>query len=133
MKNINFKLIKNNKSYIDKKNIKCIENDKLIFIIDKDKYSYYNDIFERKTENELIIFDLKENVCKVYINGYNDYFPVNINVIEHTKNDKLIYIKYKIETEENVINEIKIEYNKKYLTIILIMIKLYVIFNTLMY
>lgn len=113
MKNINFKLIKNNKSYIDKKNIKCIDNDKLIFVIDKDKYSYYNDIFERKTENELIIFDLKEKVCKVYINGYNDYFPVNINVIEHTKNDKLIYIKYKIETEENVINEIKIEYNKK--------------------
>lgn len=110
MKLINFKLIKNNETYINERNIKCIYNNKLIFMVDNDKYSYYNDIFERKTEKELIIFDLKNQECKLYIEGYNNYFPIKIEVIEYIKNEEKINIKYKIETEENIVNIITIEY-----------------------
>lgn len=110
MKKINFELLKNNESYIQEKNIKCIDNDKLIFMINKDKYIYYCNILERNTENERILFDFKNQTCKLYIKGYNDYFPIKINVIEYKKNDNIITIKYKIETEENIVNTIKIEY-----------------------
>lgn len=110
MKKINFTLTKNDINEISEKNIKCIESDKLLFIINKDKYIYHNNILEKHTSEGKIIFDFKKEECKLYINGYNDYFLIKINVIEYKKNDSIISIKYKIETEENIINKITIEY-----------------------
>ena len=110
MKKINFELLKNSKLIISEKNISCIDNDKLIFMIENDKYTIFNDTLIRKTNEEEIVLDFKNNNCKVYINGYNGYIEIKLDVIEYKKLDNIITIKYKIETEENVINTIKIEY-----------------------
>jgi len=109
MKRINFELLKNNKPFIKEKNIKCINNDKLIFIINGDKYIYYNNILEKINEDKIIL-DFNKEECKIYIKGYKDSLNIKIKVLENLKIDNNITIKYEIETEENVVNEIKIEY-----------------------
>ena len=111
MKSINFKLEKNNKTIIDKKNINCIENfNKITFVIDDIKYSYDNNIFNKETDEDIVSLDLKNNICKITLKPQNISLNLNINVIENKKTDNIISIKYKIETEENIVNIITIEY-----------------------
>lgn len=111
MKLINFKLEKNEEIIIDKTNIKCIEQfNKITFVIDGIKYSYDNNIFIKETEEDIITLDLKNNTCKITLKPQNISLNLNINVIENKKIDNIISIKYKIETEENIINIITIEY-----------------------
>ena len=109
MKSINFKLEKNNETIIDKKNIKCIESfNKITFVIDGIKYSYDNNIFIKETEEDIVSLDLKNNICKITLKPQN--ISLNINIIENKKIDNIKSIKYKIETEENIVNIITIEY-----------------------
>ena len=111
MKSINFKLEKNNETIIDKKNINCIENfNKITFVIDDIKYSYDNNIFNKETDDDIVSLDLKNNICKITLKPQNMSLNLNINVIENKKIDNIISIKYKIETEENIVNIITIEY-----------------------
>lgn len=111
MKSINFKLEKNNETIIDKKNINCIENfNKITFVIDGIKYSYDNNIFNKETDEDIVSLDLKNNICKITLKPQNMSLNLNINVIENKKIDNIISIKYKIETEENIVNIITIEY-----------------------
>ena len=111
MKLINFKLEKNNETIIDKKNINCIENfNKITFVIDGIKYSYDNNIFNKETDDDIVSLDLKNNMCKITLKPQNMSLNLNINVIENKKIDNIIFIKYKIETEENIVNIITIEY-----------------------
>ena len=111
MKSINFKLEKNNETIIDKKNINCIENfNKITFVIDDIKYSYDNNIFNKETDEDIVSLDLKNNICKITLKPQNMSLNQNINVIENKKIDNIISIKYKIETEENIVNIITIEY-----------------------
>lgn len=111
MKLINFKLEKNKEIVIDKTNIKSIEQfNKTTFVIDGIKYSYDNNIFIKETEEDIIKLDLKNNICKITLKPQNMSLNLNINVIENKKIDNIISIKYKIETEENIINIITIEY-----------------------
>ena len=111
MKLINFKLEKNEETIIDKKNIKCIESfNKITFFIDGIKYSYDNNIFIKETEEDIVSLDLKNNICKITLKPQNMSLNLDINVIENKKIDNIISIKYKIETEENIVNIITIEY-----------------------
>ena len=111
MKLINFKLEKNNETIIDKKNINCIENfNKITFVIDDIKYSYDNNIFNKETDEDIVSLDLKNDICKITLKPQNMSLNLNINVIENKKIDNIISIKYKIETEENIVNIITIEY-----------------------
>lgn len=111
MKSINFKLEKNEETIIDKKNIKCIESfNKITFVIDDIKYSYDNNIFNKETDEDIVSLDLKNNICKITLKPQNMSLNLNINVIENKKIDNIISIKYKIETEENIVNIITIEY-----------------------
>ena len=111
MKSINFKLEKNNETIIDKKNINCIENfNKITFVIDDIKYSYDNNIFNKETDEDIVSLDLKNNICKITLKPQNMSLNLNSNVIENKKIDNIISIKYKIETEENIVNIITIEY-----------------------
>lgn len=111
MKSINFKLEKNNETIIDKKNINCIENfNKITFVIDDIKYSYDKNIFNKETDEDIVSLDLKNNICKITLKPQNISLNLNINVIENKKIDNIISIKYKIETEENIVNIITIEY-----------------------
>ena len=111
MKLINFKLEKNEETIIDKKNIKCIESfNKITFVIDGIKYSYDNNIFNKETDEDIVSLDLKNNICKITLKPQNMSLNLNINVIENKKIDNIISIKYKIETEENIVNIITIEY-----------------------
>ena len=111
MKLINFKLEKNEETIIDKNNIKCIESfNKITFVIDGIKYSYDNNIFIKETEEDIVSLDLKNNICKITLKPQNMSLNLNINVIENKKIDNIISIKYKIETEENIVNIITIEY-----------------------
>ena len=111
MKLINFKLEKNEETIIDKKNINCIENfNKITFVIDDIKYSYDNNIFNKETDEDIVSLDLKNNICKITLKPQNMSLNLNINVIENKKIDNIISIKYKIETEENIVNILTIEY-----------------------
>ena len=111
MKLINFKLEKNEETIIEKNNINCIERlNKITFVIDGIKYSYDNNIFIKETEEDIVSLDLKNNICKITLKPQNMSLNLNINVIENKKIDNIISIKYKIETEENIVNIITIEY-----------------------
>jgi len=110
MRKINFELLKNDEIIINKFNIKYIDNNKLTFFINKDKYIYYNNILEKSNGKDLIVLDFNNNICKVYIKEHEDYLPIKINVIETKKEDNIISIKYEIESEENILNIIRIEY-----------------------
>lgn len=111
MKLINFKLEKNEEIIINKINIESIEQfNKITFVIDGIKYAYDNNIFIKETEEDIIALDLKNNICKITLKTQNISLNLNINVIENKKIDNIISIKYKIETEENTVNIITIEY-----------------------
>ena len=111
MKLINFKLEKNNETIIEEKNIKSIESfNKITFVINGIKYSYDNNIFNKETDEDIVSLDLKNNICKITLKPQNMSLNLNINVIENKKIDNIISIKYKIETEENIVNIITIEY-----------------------
>lgn len=111
MNKINFKLEKNKEILINENNINCIlQNNKLTFIIDGIKYSYDNNIFTKETKEESISLDLINNNCLITLKKENLHLNLNIEVIENKKQDNIISIKYKIETEENILNIITIEY-----------------------
>ena len=111
MKKINFKLKKDNKIIINENNINCIlNNNKLNFILDGIKYTYTNSIFIKETKEEIIELDFKREICKITLKEYNKSINLKINVINLINNDKITEVKYKIETEDNIINIINIEY-----------------------
>ena len=110
---INFSLKKNNKTIINKKNIKSIStNDKFIFKIDDTKYSYKDKVLTKTTDEEEIVLDFNKKECLIYLIKHKHKLFINItNVkIKTTKNN--IKIEYIIETEDNTLNIINIEYKK---------------------
>lgn len=111
MKKINFKLEKNNETIINEKNINSIDtNSKISFIIEGIKYSYDNNEFIRETKEEIIVLDLNRENCLINLKEQKLNLNLNIEVIENKKIDNIISIKYKIETEDNIVNIITIEY-----------------------
>lgn len=111
MRLINFKLEKNEEIVIKKNNINCIDQpNKITFVIDGIKYSYDNNNFIKETKEEIILLDFKKNICKITLKSHNISLNLNINVIKNKKIDNIISIKYKIETEQNILNIITIEY-----------------------
>ena len=111
MNKINFKLEKNGETIIKEENINCInQNNKITFIINDIKYIYDNNIFTRETKEEIIALDLINDNCLIKLKKENIDLNLKIEVIENKKQDNIISIKYKIETEENIVNIITIEY-----------------------
>ena len=109
---IDFTFIKDNEYIINRKNIKCINNTNLIFMIDKTKYKLYDNIFEKETNEDLITFDFKNKNCKILLKKENYYINLNINVIKYEKSDNILNIKYSIESEEDIINTIYIRFKR---------------------
>ena len=109
---IDFTFRKDNEYIINRKNIKCINNTSLIFIIDKIKYKYFDNKFEKETTDDIITLDLKEQLCKIYLKNEKNSLYLNINVIKHIKNDNIINIQYNIESETDTINDIYIRFKK---------------------
>lgn len=111
MKKINFELIKNNESIIKEKNINClIKKDKINFIIQGIKYTFINNIFIKESKEEIIELDFNKELCKITLKNYNNFITLKINVINIINNNKIKKVEYKIETEDNIINIINIEY-----------------------
>ena len=111
MKKINFSLIKNEEVIIEEKNINSIiNNNKISFIIDGIKYTYQNKIFTRETEEEIIELNFNKEMCKITLKEYNNFINVKLDVINIIDNDKIKKVEYKIETEEDTVNIINIEY-----------------------
>ena len=109
---IDFTIIKNNEYIIDRKSIKCIYNNKIIFLIDNTKYRLYEYILEKETQDDLIILDFQNNNCKIKLKKENYELILNINVIKYEKKDNILNIQYSIETEEDVVNTIIISFKK---------------------
>ena len=111
MKKINFKLTKNKNIIINEKNINCIDNNnKLSFIIEGIKYSYQNNVFIKETKEEILELDFNKEICKITLKEYNNFINIKLDVINTMNNDKITKVEYKIETEEDVVNIISIEY-----------------------
>lgn len=111
MKKINFKLTKNNNVIINEKNLNSIDNNnKLSFVIEGIKYSYQNNIFTKETKKDLIELDFNKELCKITLKEYNNFINLKLDVINIIDNDKITKVEYKIETEEEVVNIINIEY-----------------------
>jgi len=111
MKKINFKLTKNNNVIINEKNLNSIDNNnKLSFVIEGIKYSYQNNIFTKETKEDLIELDFNKELCKITLKEYNNFINLKLDVINIIDNDKITKVEYKIETEEEVVNIINIEY-----------------------
>lgn len=107
---IDFTFIKDNEYIINRKNIKCINNTSLIFMIDKTKYKLYEEILEKETADDLITIDFKKKNCRILLKKENFYLNLNINVIKYEKKDNILNIKYSIESEEDIINTIIISF-----------------------
>ena len=111
MKKINFKLEKNKETVIEEKNINSIINkNKITFAINGIKYTYENNIFTRETKEEIITINFIKETCTIYLKDINQALELKINVIKKEKNNNIESMEYKIETEENIINKISIEY-----------------------
>jgi len=111
MKKINFKLIKNKENIIDEKNINSIIKDNRVsFIINGIKYTFYNNIFIKETKEEIIELNFNKELCKITLKEYNNSINLKLDVINIINNNKIAKVEYKIETENNVINIINIEY-----------------------
>lgn len=110
MKKMNLKLYKNNNLILDYKNIPCIKNNNTSFILNKDKYTISNQAFTKITESEKIILDFKTEKCIIELLENNNKLSLDIKLIEYKDSSTNIDIIYKIETEENILNRIFIEY-----------------------
>ena len=111
MKKINFKFKKNEETIINEKNINSIiKNNKISFIIEGVKYTFYNNIFTKETKEEKIELDFNKEICKIILKEYNNSINIKLDVSNIINNNKIKQIEYKKETEENVINIINIEY-----------------------
>ena len=73
-------------------------------------YQYDNIKFIRETKEEIIELDLIKEKCFITLKEQNLNLNLNIKCLENKKVDNIIYIKYIIETEENIVNIITIEY-----------------------
>ena len=109
---IDFTFMKDNEYIINRKDIKCINNNKLIFIIDKTKYKLKEYILEKETDEDLITLDFERQNCKILLKKENFCLNLNLNVIKYEKKDNILNIKYSIESEDDVINTIIINYKK---------------------
>ena len=110
---IKFNLKKNNKNIINEDNIKCIyQNNKLIFKIDNIKYKFYNNILIKESPDEIITLDFNERKCKIHLLEINKDLFVNITYVNIKKYKNIIKIEYKIETDNNSLNIITLEYKK---------------------
>ena len=109
---LDFTFIKDNEYIINRQNIKCINNKSTIFIIDKTKYKLYDDILEKETSDDLIQLDFKNKNCKIVLKKENFVLNLNITVIKYEKRDTILNIQYKIESEEDKINTININFKK---------------------
>lgn len=110
MKKINLKLYKNDDLILDYKNIPCIKSNNTSFILNKDKYIISNLAFTKITESEKIILDFKTEKCIIELLENNNKLNLDIKLIEYKDSSTNIDILYKIETEENILNRIFIEY-----------------------
>lgn len=111
MKTINFSLLKNNEHIIKENNIKCInQNNKTTFIINENKYTYDNNKLTKENEEEIISLDFTNKLATIYLKKYDNY--LNLDIIESKIDNKenFIEIMYKIETEKDYNNIIRIEY-----------------------
>ncbi len=113
MISINFKFKKNNNILINKNNIKCIfQNNKLSFIDDCIKYSYFNKVFIKENEEELICLDFNFEKCKIHLKKQGFILNLKIKLKHYSINNNKLKIIYTIETEEDIENTIIIEKNK---------------------
>ena len=111
MEKLNFKLIKDNKTIINENNITCIsQNNKILFTISGIKYSYFTNIFIKETKEEIIKLDFNKKLCTITLKEYNNSLNLNLLNVFIENNNKYIKIEYKIETEDNINNIIRIEY-----------------------
>lgn len=114
MNKLNFILKKDNNIIINENDIKCInQNNKLIFKLNGIKYIFNNNILTKETDNELIELDFNKEQCNIFLKEYNNNLLVNMSLLNIENKENFIEIKYKIETEENCINIIRMEYIKK--------------------
>ena len=113
MSKLNFSFKKNNKYIIKKNNIKCIEqNDKILFKLDGIKYTYYNNIITKESDNDIIVLDFNKKLAQIYLKDIKNTLYLKILEINIIKEKNLIKIEYKIETEEKTLNIISLEYKK---------------------
>ena len=110
---INFSLKKNNNYIINKSDLKCVhKNNKTTFMIDKTKYIYGNNLFIKETNEEEIILDFDNKKCIINLKPDNQSLILNLNNVKIKNNKNLVNIEYNIETEDNTLNIISLEYKK---------------------
>ena len=113
MKTINFTLLKNKNILIQENNIKCLENsDKIIFKINDIKYTYDKYKLTKETQDEIIYLDFNNKKASIYLKKHGNNLILELTDVRINKTKEIEEIEYKIETENNIINIIKIEYIK---------------------
>ena len=113
MKKINFILKKNEEYIINKQNLNIIDsNDKISFIIDNNKYIYYNNVLSKETKEELITLNFNEKKATILLKNLNKKIILHMEKVKIEKQKNIIKVEYIIETENNINNIIIIEYKK---------------------
>ena len=110
MEKIRFIFKKNNNILIDEVVNTIKKDNEFTFTINKEKYIFSDYKLVKENSDNIVILDFKNNISNIILKDINNSLNAKLNIVKVNKNKKNIEIKYNIETEEDSINIIKIEY-----------------------
>lgn len=110
MVNIKFLLEKNKDTIIYKEILGIYQNNKLMFNLNNDKYTITKENFIKETKDNKVVFDFLNHEAMILLKENNMKLYVNIEIKKFVFENSYIEIIYRIETEDDTYNCIKIEY-----------------------
>lgn len=112
MNKLVFKLLSNQETVIDETTSYYISDDNLNFKIDKTIYRYNltDDILIKKDEDMEMTIDLNNNIIYITLKENNATFNMSIENTKISKKAGEISLKYTLNNDEIIKNEITIKY-----------------------
>ncbi len=110
MVNIKFLLEKNKDTIIYEEILGIYQNNKLMFNLNNDKYTITKEKFIKETKDNKIVFDFLKREAMIVLKENNMNLYVSIEIKKFVFENSYIEIIYRIETEDDTYNCIKIEY-----------------------
>lgn len=112
MKRLNFRLISNKETQINKESNYFIKDNTLFFKDNEDCYQYNinNKIFIKKDKEKELTIDISNNNIIITLLENNYQFDMPIEVIKCENEDNKIVIEYTFMSDEQITNCIIIDY-----------------------
>lgn len=100
-KSINIILYEKNKIIKKYNNIRAIiQDNKIIFYTDNIKNILSDEYYTRENNEYLFYLDIKNKESKLTLKEHNNTFNIEVTKTKYKKNDNIISLEYKIESNE---------------------------------